>query len=300
MENFQQRFIRAFDASDVRNDFCFCNNTTVGVGGRAALAVYPRRIPELISVIQWLQRESVPYCMLGNGSNVLVSNHGFDGIVIVTKKLSGICDQDGAVYAECGTQIGSLLNYAANHGLGGAAYLAGIPATVGGAVYMNAGAQGRWIGELVHSVRVLENGKVYDLSGGDCRFAYKSTRFMMVDKIAILSVRFILKRQNLQSILSEINSVKMKRKNLPIGKSMGCVFKNPAVGISAGELIERAGLKGACAGDAIVSVRHANFILNRGNASAADFTALIVRIKEEVWSRFGIRLEEEIRYIGDF
>lgn len=278
--------------------FSFQQHTTVGIGGRAPLACYPREANELVSLVDFLTRQRIPYCIVGNGSNLLVSDSGFDGVVVCTERIRSILVKGEVLSVDCGTGLWSILTLAIQNGLGGAAFLQGIPATVGGAVYMNAGAQGRCMADIVRAVTVWNGKNVMRIPVEKCRFAYKHSLFMECG-YCILSAELQLKKEDKHSILSDINLVKQRRLALPSGRSMGCVFRNPGE-MSAGALIERAGCKGMSCGGAFVSDVHANFLINRGGATARDFVRLIERIRARVLSRAGVLLKEEIRYIGVF
>ena len=276
--------------------FSFRQYTTVGIGGMAPLALFPKSEEQLLSCLRVLESEEVPYLLLGNGSNVLAADAGFRGVVVCTARADRVEVRGDRVYAACGASVSKFLRVAAEHGLGGMAFLAGIPATAGGVVFMNAGARGHYIAERLESV-VAYRGGVQHLPVGACDFSYKHSVFME-NGAAILGAEFRLLPMPCEAAADEIRLALAARAALPAGRSMGCVFKNPP-GLSAGELIDRAGLKGAHCGGAYVSERHANFIINGGNATAEDVSALIGRIREQVYRVFGVRLEEEIRRIGE-
>ena len=281
-----------------RKNFTFRRHTTLGVGGNAPLALFPRGAAELASAFCCLRAAGIPHCMLGNGSNMLVSDAGFDGAVIATKEANALSVRGDIVAAESGAPLSTLLAAAARASLDGAAFVQGIPATVGGALFMNAGAGGRCMADIVRSVTALIGGKVCTLSAAECAFGYKDSIFQK-EECCILSAEFKLKKGDLHSILSDIDRVKERRSALPRGRSMGCVFRN-AGGRPAGELIERAGCKGMTCGGAYMSREHANFLINRGDATAADCATLIASVRARVLAQTGIRLKEEIRYIGVF
>ena len=190
---------------------------------------------------------------------------------------------------------GRLLTYLTQAGLGGVEFLAGIPCTLGGILFMNGGAGGQYIADCVESVRVYRDGQVTDLPMSACGYAYKQSIFMRTGDV-ILGGKLRLKHSAPNAVQEEIKRWLLKRAHLPKGKSMGCVFKNPQ-GYTAGKLIEEAGLKGQRVGGAKVSEQHANFILNDRGATANDIHTLIALIKDTVWQRYSVRLEEEIRYL---
>lgn len=279
--------------------FSFQKNTTVGIGGDAPLALYPESEERLVAALSILDEKKLPYCVLGRGSNVLVSDTGFSGVVVSTSRVGRVFTRGEMLHAECGAGLEKVLSTAKRNGLGGISFLCGIPASVGGAIYMNAGVKSGYIGERVYSVAVYSSGKRQELAAKDCGFSYKHTRFMDEPKSVILSARLRLERCVAVRIEEEYAAYKRARANLPKGRSMGCVFKNPD-NVSAGMLLEKVGMKGAECGGAAVSDKHANFIINRGGATAKDVVCLIERMKNEVFSETGIELMEEIRYIGEF
>ena len=298
MDSHVRSVLRLFPDLAYSQDFSFRQYTTVGVGGFAPCACYPKSASELAELVRVLHREGIPYCVLGNGSNVLAADAGFGGVAVITRRACALRTAGERIFAESGAQLAAVLAEAVNRGFGGAAFLCGIPATVGGAIFMNAGAGGQYMAELVASVTALIDGRAVRLSAKECDFAYKNSIFMKADS-CILSAEFVFKNGDMRSILSDIDCVKKRRAALPTGRSMGCVFRNPR-GASAGALIERAGCKGLCCGDAFVSERHANFMINRGNATAQEFVTLIESVRARVRACTGIRLNEEIRYIGVF
>lgn len=296
--NLERELSAAFPDLELRKDFVFSKHTTVGIGGRAALAAFPVSSEALGGLAVFLQRRSIPFAVIGAGSNILVSDGGFGGIAVCTRKAAGVRTEGDRVYCESGCGLQRLLSVSRAAGVGGFSFLEGIPATVGGAVFMNAGAGGRYICGIVRSVTAAEGGETVTLSNAACEFAYKNTRFQRSGAV-ILHAELQGMYQPAELIGEECERVRLSRAALPRERSMGCIFKNPP-GFYAGRLIEECGLKGRTCGGAAVSELHANFIVNRGGATADDFRRLIFLIKTEVLQRTGILLEEEIRYIGDF
>ncbi|MBQ5926463.1 MAG: UDP-N-acetylmuramate dehydrogenase [Clostridia bacterium] len=280
---------------DQDDTFSFAEYSSIGVGGSVKAAFYPKTIEETVTLVGALQRENVDFTVLGNATNVLPSDGDSESVVLSTKKLVGVEFDEDRVFAYAGTDTKTLLDELEKHALSGAEFLEGIPATVGGAAYMNAGALGRRLDEIVESVLVYKGGKVQTLRKSDCAYAYKSSVFMNDDAV-ILGVNFLLQASTPETVAEKRKACADTRKALPVGKSMGCVFKNPA-SVSAGKLIEGAGLKGFKIGGAYISSKHANFIINGGTATAKDIRSLINMIKSAVFSQYGIRLEEEIRYL---
>ena len=273
-------------------DYDFSKGSTIGVGGMGK-AVFPRSFTEFIDVIDGCRKRGISYRVLGNLSNVLPPECDGETVYVITKRLKGVTmGESPLVYA--GVTAAELLKECKRQGKSGAEFLTGIPCTVGGAAYMNAGVSGRYFSEIVRSVIVYENGELKTYSKEDCGYSYKNSRFMQGG--AIFAAVLSLKDSTPEAVAERIREYANRRAKLPTGKSMGCVFKNPD-GVSAGALVERAGLKGLRIGGAVVSSEHANFIINDGCASVADVKALILRIKEEVFKKFGIMLTEEIQYL---
>ena len=298
MEKVFETLLSEFSGMPYAAPFSFQKNTTVGIGGDAPFALYPENAERLAAVVAVLRGRGIPYVLLGRGSNVLVSDGGFHGVVVHTSRATAVRTRGAVLTAECGAGLEKVLSVAKRNGLGGISFLCGIPASVGGAVFMNAGVRGGYIGERVISVDALIGGGRHTLSAKECEFSYKHTRFMEEESV-ILSVKLRLERRAPAAIEAEYAAVKASRAKLPRGRSMGCVFKNPE-GCSAGELLERAGMKGETCGGAAVSEEHANFIINRGGATSEDVVCLIERMRSAVFSETGIELAEEIRHIGEF
>ena len=278
--------------------FSFRANTTVGIGGTAPLALFPETAEDCVCAVRFLKRGGVPYVLLGNGSNVLVSDKGFDGAVICMRRMKTIGVDACGVYAESGAALDAVVLAAAECGWGGLSFLCGIPATLGGALFMNAGARGKYMDSVVLRVDALVDGEKKSFSLAECGYSYKTSRFMQEDCVILGGLLRGVSEEK-EKIVQDIRAARLARKDLPKGKSLGCVFRNPQ-GDSAGRLIEAAGLKGLAQGGAEVSAQHANFIINRGGATASDYAALVRRVKERVFSETGTMLAEEIRYIGEF
>lgn len=287
-----------YDKFNVERPFDFTSHSSIGCGGAAKLAVYPQNERELKTLVDKLDQSEKEWIALGNLTNVLPSDLVTDKIVICLKKLTKteVFYETSTVYAEAGVTSGALLGILRKMGLSGAEFLIGIPCTLGGALYMNAGAGGTYISEIVESVRVLRKGEFIDVPLSECEYSYKHSVFMQT-KDVIVGATLKLQKSDERTIVTCEKEWKTRRAHLPKGKSMGCVFKNPQ-GFSAGELIDKAGLKGLRVGGAKVSELHANFIINDGNATAREIRALIELVKNAVFACYGVILEEEIQYIN--
>ena len=271
-------------------------HTTFRIGGAAEAFLLPRDRAEIILLVGGLRQAGLPFLILGNGSNILSSDRGLKAAVIKTRPaLSRMAREGDLLKAEAGCRLSDLCRFARDQGLGGLEFLSGIPGSVGGAVVMNAGWEGRGIGETIAAVTFLDSGgRLRRWSAPRCAFGYRRSRFRRGDDL-VLEAEFRLQPADPVQIATEMERVLKERKQkFPLRlPSAGCVFKNPRGG-SAGNLIELAGLKGRRIGDAEISPRHANFIVNQGRAASRDVLALIELVRDEVKTKFGIRLELEI------
>lgn len=274
--------------------FCFAEHCSIGCGGSARAAFYPSNLAELLLLVDLFKRREVKYAVLGNMTNVLPADGVFEGAVILMTRLKSI-GIGQTVFAMSGVKAKAFLDACERHGKGGAEFLAGIPCTIGGAVFMNAGAGGKYVSDVIESVLVYREGQIRVVPGAECGYAYKKSVFM-TDSSVILGASFSLKDAESSAVAESRAAYLAARKKLPAGRSMGCVFKNPP-GEAAGRLIEGAGLKGLQVGGAVISEKHGNFILNAGGATSAEVRALINLIKNAVFAQYGVELEEEIRYI---
>lgn len=279
------------------NGFVFAKNTTYGLGGAAQKAYFPDSIPQAEAVYKKIRASGESSVIFGCGSNVLASDRPFRGSVLCTRELSGIAriNRD-AIFCLAGTTVPRLLSYCKARGLGGLEFLYGIPATIGGLVYMNGGSDGIFMDSVVRAVRIFD-GQAKNLSNAQCKFGAKYSSMQSCG--CLICGAFIAVYPSSQDkIEDKINYYKARRSHLPKGRSCGCVFKNPPAA-PAGKLIEQAGLKGRRIGGAFVSPVHANFIINDGG-TAEDVRKLILTVKREVFLSCGVTLEEEVGYIGDF
>ena len=279
-------------------------HTTFRIGGPARFYTEPEALPELEESIAWALSERVPFFILGGGSNVLVHDRGFDGLVINTKKLSRVASDDEKVSAECGVLVDDLVNACTGLSLTGIEFAAGLPGTVGGALYMNARAYEGSFSGIVEKVSALEveGNEVRErvLAGTLLEFGYKRSVFQR-GRVFVKEVDFRLSRGTGESIGRKAEENRKRRESMGqyLFPNAGCIFKNDyRVGVPSGKIIEELDLKGKRVGDAEVFERHANFIINRGGASAEDVYRLIRFIEGEVETKRGIRLEREILLVG--
>ncbi len=287
--------------AEIRADHPLAPHTSYGIGGSTALWVAPTREEDLPAILRAVRQAGLPLFILGRGSNVLVSDRGWPGVTLhVGEALGGMRFADPEVEVQAGCALHRLVVAAVERGLAGLEPLAGIPGAVGGALQMNAGAFGREIADFVVAVRGFTfEGHPFEAERDRLSFGYRESPDL--HGVLITAARLRLERGScavLRRRVTEILEMRSRRQPLDL-PSCGSVFKRHA-GYYAGALIEEAGLKGERVGNAQVSPKHAGFIVNRGGATAADVYRLIRRIEERVFERFGVRLEREVRLVGEF
>lgn len=271
--------------------------STFKIGGPADLYIEPKDVDELLSLIRYLKEKEVNFVVLGNGSNVLISDEGFRGAVInLEAGLNFIRVEDEYVIAGAGVKLAKFVDFCIEHGFCGVEMLAGIPGTLGGAIVMNAGAYSGEISDYLVDVEVIRNLELVRLKKEDCGFGYRTSGLA---KDVIVQARFKFPHGDIDKMRKIRHEILIKRNQTqPVNfPNVGSIFKNPP-GNYAGKMIEEAGLKGIQIGGAQVSEKHANFIINKGNATASDVLELIKLIQNKVYERFGIKLELEVRLIG--
>lgn len=290
----------------VRTDVPLSEHTTFRIGGPARFYFEPRTRPELSNAVSWALSEKIRLFILGGGSNVLFHDRGFPGLVINTKRLTKIKRKGRLVSAQCGVRIDDLVDLCRDHALSGLEFVAGLPGTVGGALFMNARAYGSEMSDIVENVSAIEahegTASDVDIPGNALSFSYKSSIFQK-RPIYVFSVRFRLSPGDPQEIGSKIEQIRAKRKEMGQNSfpNAGCIFKNDyTVGVPSGKLIDECGLKGRRVGDAEVYEGHANFIVNRGHAKASDIYELIKIVEKEVLKKKGVLLEREIKLVGEW
>jgi UDP-N-acetylmuramate dehydrogenase len=278
--------------------------TSMGVGGRIDALIFPNDLRELMETVGILKIHRIPHIPVGNWTNLIVRQGGYRGALICLKgfhRLEILRHEEGRIHVETGAglSLSELVSLCAKEGFTGMEFCAGIPGSVGGAVRMNAGAFGGEIKDVILSLQLLDpDGGVRTVGRDSLLFSYR--HLDMPEETIIIGAAFGLKPGNKEQISARIHEILLRRKEKhPLEfKSAGSIFKNPA-DIPAGRLIEKAGLKGLRIGDAEVSAKHGNFIVNRGRASAEEVITLIDLVKKRVWETTGRRLESEVRIIGE-
>lgn len=278
-----------------------CNHTTWRIGGPVEVLLQPETVEELQQALQKIQQTGQLYHVLGGGSNVLVADEGIAGIVIrLGGSLCKIEIDSPYITAEAGVPLPVLAQKAAAAELSGLEFAAGIPGTIGGAVVMNAGAYDGQISDIVRQVTCCDKkGRLITLDSTECEFAYRNSRFKRKQDLIIVSVKLELtkgKKEEIQALMQKHTALRKEKQPVEY-PSAGSIFKNPT-GDAAGRLVELVGAKGWKQGDAMVSQKHSNFIINTGKATCEDVLQLIKRVKQAVAVQTGVQLEEEILVLG--
>jgi UDP-N-acetylmuramate dehydrogenase len=306
---FRDEMVARFGAERFRSQVALAPYTTFKVGGPAEWFLETRTSDDIVDALRIAHASGIHVTLLGGGSNVLIGDRGVRGLVI--RPRGGVVEQIDAtrVRADAAMTINGLVRWTIQRGVAGLEAWAGTPGTVGGAIFGNAHFGGRLIGDLVDSVRLAEaNGITRDLSRDEMEFGYDRSRLQRTGEV-LLSAVFHVSAGDPASLRDVARqSLAYRKKTQPLDTpSAGCIFQNPDraqvpadIPASAGALVDRAGLKGTVRGDARVSPTHGNFIVNDGHATAADIRGLIDLCRSQVTERFGVTLDEEIVYVGDF
>lgn len=275
-------------------------HTYFKIGGNADCLIYATTIEQVRDVVKTCKANEIPLFVMGNGSNMLVSDDGIEGVVLKLSKGFDSAKADGLCISACsGILLSQLADVAHKNGLAGLEFASGIPGTLGGAVFMNAGAYGGEIKDVIKEVTVLtENGDLETYSADKMEFGYR-TSIVQKKRLVIVNTLISLKQGDKDEIKAKIDELNLSRKEKqPLEfPSAGSTFKRPE-GHFAGKLIMDSGLRGATIGGAQVSEKHCGFIVNKGNATAKDVMDLINFVKEEVYRNFGVKLEEEVKIVG--
>lgn len=272
-------------------------HSSMKTGGPAAVAAFPKTTEALIQLIRAAREHGLRHVTVGNASNILFDDRGFDGLVIFTTGLRGIYWKEDNVRAECGVSLTALAGKAAERGFSDLEFAYGIPGTVGGAVYMNAGAYGAEISDILVSSEYLRDGAPLSRGKHEHEFAYRSGIYQKTGEV-ILSATFLLTPDDAAAVKARSDAnLRARKEKQPLEyPNAGSIFKRPG-GAFAGALIEDAGLKGLRVGGAAVSEKHAGFIVNLGGATTDDVLRLIETVRSEVFKQTGVLLEPEVIHI---
>lgn len=293
-----KRLCEVIDKDRIKTKVSMSNLTTFKTGGNADIVIYPNTTEELKNIVKFFYEECQPYYILGNGSNLLVSDNGIKKPVIcIGREFSSIEIFDNCITAKAGAFLSSIAKKAYDESLTGFEFAAGIPGTLGGALIMNAGAYGGEMKDVVEAVSFIDpSGKEYVVSGEEMEFSYRHSALSDTDCI-ITGATINLKPGNKEEISEKMADLAARRREKqPLEfPSAGSTFKRPT-GYFAGALIEEAGLKGKTIGGAQVSPKHSGFIINTGNATTKDILDLIEFVREKVYEKHSVLLETEVKY----
>lgn len=287
--------------------------TTMGVGGPAEAILFPSCTDDIKDAVNWCSSKGIDWNIIGGGTNMVIRDTGLKGLVIaITNSLGGysmeiVDDSHTRIRIKAGTKLSSICNLAADNGLTGLEFAAGIPGTFGGAVKMNAGTKSGWISDILESLTIIKpDGNVETLTRDEIEASYRKISLDGIKSPGelcgsiICEASIVLKNGDPETIKATIKECTGIRKaSQPLGyKNAGCIFRNPINADPAGKLIEMAGLKGTSMGGAMVSEIHANFIVNTGKATADDILGLMDLVKNEVKKKFSVTLEPEVLIAG--
>ncbi len=275
--------------------------STFKTGGKIKYYFIPNSIEDLKNLLQEITKYNIKFFIIGNGSNILISDKGFNGIFINLKGFTNYIEiRKNKIICGASVSLNTVIEYSKQYSLSGLENLAGIPGTIGGALIMNAGAFNTEIGDFVEYVKIIDRkGKIKTLKQSQIKFSYRKST--PLNKYIILESGLILKKGKRNLIEKKINEILKKRElKQPLEfPSAGSIFKRPANNY-AGALIEKCGLKGFSIGGAMVSEKHANFIINKKKATSTDIYKLIIYIQKKVYENFKVNLIPEIKFIGKF
>lgn len=287
-------------SENIKLDELMKKHTTFKVGGPADILVYPSTYEMVKKVIAACKANNVEYFLMGNGSNLIVKDGGFRGVVIKVDHLNEIKVSDSFVTAQCGAVLSSVAKAALENSLTGLEFASGIPGYIGGAVAMNAGAYGGEMSHVLEKVLVINNeNNIIELTIDELELGYRTSAILKYGYI-VLETTMRLTQGDKDEIKTRMNELAVQRRTKqPLEyPSAGSTFKRP-VGYFAGKLIQDAGLRGASVGGAQVSEKHSGFVINTGDATASDILNLIKHVQDEVYKQFGVELHTEVRIIGE-
>lgn len=299
----------------IENKFCAClgsdnvyrnepmkRHTTFRIGGPADYYLCPHSAKEIQKVVEICREEKLPYFILGNGSNLLVSDQGYRGVVIqLWKNVSDIRVEGCLIHAKAGASLAKIAAEALEEGLTGMEFAAGIPGTLGGAVVMNAGAYGGEMKDILKKVLVMDQqGRIFTLEKKDLKLGYRTSAVKEKGYIVLAAVLELRPgdREEIRKLMEDLKQKRVEKQPLDL-PSAGSTFKRPE-GYFAGKLIMDAGLRGFSVGGAQVSEKHCGFVVNTGGASASDVLTLIREVQKRVREKFGVELETEVKFLGEF
>ena len=278
-----------------------CDHTTFRVGGKAKRFLVPESADDIIDAVKELEEKKEEYIVIGNGSNLLVSDEGFDGtVILISDKMNKITVEGNSIYAEAGAMLSAVARVAKENSLSGFEFASGIPGTVGGAIFMNAGAYDGEMKQVVNYVDVIENGILKKMTCDEMDFGYRHSIVMEKSMIVVGTCIDLVHGDEdaIKDKMKDLNKRRVEKQPLEY-PSAGSTFKRPP-GYFAGALIEEAGLKGFSLGGARVSEKHAGFVVQEGKATAAEVYALCRHVQKKVKENSGVELSLEVKTWGEF
>lgn len=299
---FYQKLKNIVSQEYIMTDEPMKNHTTFRVGGPADYFVMPQEAGEIREVAALCRREEIPYYIVGNGSNLLVSDQGYRGVIVqICRSMSRIEVEGTIIRAQAGALLSAVAARALEHELTGFEFAAGIPGTIGGATVMNAGAYGGEIKDVLKKVTVLTpEGKILEIGRGDLEMGYRTSVISRKGYVTLEAEIELKKgdRTQIRAVMDDLKNRRISKQPLEY-PSAGSTFKRPE-GYFAGKLIQDSGLAGFCVGGAQVSEKHCGFVINKGQATAADISELMRQVSDKVEERFGVKLEPEVKRLGEF
>ena len=299
-KDFSTKLMNVLDIRNIEIDALMKNHTSFKVGGPVDILVTPESFEQVVDVIKLCKENNIPYYIIGNGTNLLVKDGGIRGVVIKLCKLDNIKVNGEKIIAQSGAQLKDVSDAAADNSLTGFEFACGIPGSIGGAAAMNAGAYNGEISNVIESAKIINNsGNIVVINKEELELGYRMSSILK-NGYTVLEVTFKLNKGDQQKIVDRINDLNKRRsEKQPLEyPSAGSTFKRPE-GYFAAKLIEDTGLKGISVGDAEVSTKHSGFIINKGDATAADVLNLIKLVQQRVKSKFDVELYTEVRIIGE-
>lgn len=299
---FYQKLKNIVSQEYIMTDEPMKNHTTFRVGGPADYFVMPQEAGEIREVAALCRREEIPYYIVGNGSNLLVSDQGYRGVIVqICRSMSRIEVEGTIIRAQAGALLSAVAARALEHELTGFEFAAGIPGTIGGATVMNAGAYGGEMKDVLKKVTVLTpEGKILEIGREDLEMGYRTSVISRKGYVTLEAEIELKKgdRTQIRAVMDDLKNRRISKQPLEY-PSAGSTFKRPE-GYFAGKLIQDSGLAGFCVGGAQVSEKHCGFVINKGQATAADISELMRQVSDKVEERFGVKLEPEVKRLGEF
>lgn len=297
-----KKLLSILKEEQVKKDEPMKSHTTFRVGGPADYFVTPQTAEEVAKVIEACRQEKVPYYIVGNGSNLLVSDKGYEGVIIqIYKQMNQVKVEGAQIHAQAGALLSMIAKRALDAELTGFEFAAGIPGTLGGACVMNAGAYGGEMKDVLKSVTVLtDKGEVKTLAKEELELGYRTSVIAKKGYIVLEAVLELQKgeKEKIQAVMDDLKERRVTKQPLEY-PSAGSTFKRPE-GYFAGKLIQDAGLRGFQVGGAQVSEKHCGFVINKDQATASDVMNLMNQVSDKVYEEFGVRLQPEVKRLGEF